>query len=46
MGKQLKSKLNMETIETFVTEVVHDINEDVSDSKLLLDISKNLSDSV
>lgn len=42
MRKQVKKNSNISIIETFVSDVVRDINEDVNDTQLLKDISKNL----
>lgn len=42
MRKQVKKNSNISIIETFVSDVVRDINKDVNDTQLLKDISKNL----
>lgn len=42
MRKQVKKNSNISIIETFVSDVVRDINEDVTDKQLLKDISRNL----
>ena len=43
MKRQSKRKLNVGIIETFVTEIIADINEDVTDIKLIKDISERIT---